>query len=278
MDEESIPAPPYAAYRSYDEAYTALKEHGIRYGYGFHITTSRPSGSATKTRVYFGCDKGGEYRSRARIRSTGTRTSGCRFKLVIYQKDNQWMLRVTFNQHNHGPSLHPSAHHVYRRRTAAQKEMITSLSNAGVTPNEIFAAIREADPTSFISPRDIRNEISSANTDDLGGRSAVEAPLDEQSTPDRIFDITLEPGRNGTSTRRTPSQFEHSVPPTYLQLPQSLTDRLRELDNTPQHPITVYVPLSITLSAPVSAPISINVSITLSPSPQNGEPASQRAS
>jgi hypothetical protein len=38
LDEESIPASPGAAYSSRDEANSALKEHGIRYGYGFRIS------------------------------------------------------------------------------------------------------------------------------------------------------------------------------------------------------------------------------------------------
>jgi hypothetical protein len=144
MDEDSIPAPPNTTYRSYDEAYAALKEHGIRYGYGFRINTSRPTGSSIKTRIYFCCDKDRQYNSQARVRNTGSRTSGCPFKLVIYQKDNQWLLQVTNDQHNHGPSLNPSAHHVYRRRTSTQKEMINTLSKAGVAPKQILTAIRQA--------------------------------------------------------------------------------------------------------------------------------------
>ncbi len=154
MDAAIIPAPPDTAYRSYDEAYTALKEHGLRYGYGFKIRTSSSIGSDTiKTRVYFCCDKSRTYNSQARVRSTSTRTTGCPFKLVIRQKDNQWLLQVTNNQHNHGPSLNPSAHHVYRRRTPAQKEMITSMSRANAAPSRILTALRDAGPFFFtLSP------------------------------------------------------------------------------------------------------------------------------
>jgi hypothetical protein len=144
MDEESIPAPLDAVYSSYDKAYSALKEHGIRYGYGLRITASRPDGSTIKTRVYINCDKCRKYESQARVRSTGSRASNCPFRLVIRQKDDQWMLRVLHDQHNHGPSLNPSAHHVYRRRTPAQKEMIDSLSKAGVAPKHILTSIRQA--------------------------------------------------------------------------------------------------------------------------------------
>jgi hypothetical protein len=83
-EEERIPAPLDAAYNSFNEAYSALKEHGIRYGYGFRINTSRLTGSSIKTRIYYCCDKRGVYNSQARVRRTQTRTDKCSFRLVIY--------------------------------------------------------------------------------------------------------------------------------------------------------------------------------------------------
>jgi hypothetical protein len=65
LNEECIPAPQDTAYRSYDEAYNALKQHGHRFGYGFRIRYSLPYGSNVKTRVYFCCDKYGQYNSQA---------------------------------------------------------------------------------------------------------------------------------------------------------------------------------------------------------------------
>ena len=51
-----IPTPPDRAYRSYEEAYNALKEHGISNGYGFRLKYSKPY-SKIKTRYYYCCDK-----------------------------------------------------------------------------------------------------------------------------------------------------------------------------------------------------------------------------
>jgi hypothetical protein len=192
LNEESIPAPPDAAYNSFNEAYDALRQHGIYNGYGFRIESSRPYRSRIKTRVYYTCDKRGQYNSQARVRSTSTRTDNCPFRLIIYQKDSQWMIQVTNNQHSHGPSLNPRTHHVYRRRTPAQKETIKSLSKAGDAPKQILTAIRQADPETLISSQDIRNERASARAEYLNGRPAIEALLDELSTPDWIFDVKLD--------------------------------------------------------------------------------------
>ena len=86
---EEIPVPPDATYDSHDNAFNALKQHSLQFGYGFRVKDSRPYNSSIKTRIYYCCDKSGTHKSQARIRSTGTRTSGCSFKLVIFQKDDQ---------------------------------------------------------------------------------------------------------------------------------------------------------------------------------------------
>ena len=193
LNEESIPAPPDAAYNTFDEAYSALRQHGILHSYGFRIESSRPYSSRIKTRIYYTCDKSRQYKSQARVRSTKSRTDNCPFKLVIYQKDNQWMLKVTNNQHSHGPSLDPRTHHVYRRRTPAQKDTIKSQSQAGVEPKRILTALTQEDPQTFISAQDIRNERMSARADYLNGRSSIKALLDELSTSlDWIFNVKLD--------------------------------------------------------------------------------------
>jgi hypothetical protein len=192
LNEESIPAPPDAAYNSFNEAYSALKEHGIRYGYGFRINTSRPTGSSIKTRIYYCCDKSRQYNSQARVRKTSTRTDNCPFKLIIYQKDSQWMLQVTNDQHSHPPSLDPRTHHVYRKRTPAQKAIIKSQSKAGIEPKRIMTTIRQEDPQTFIQAQDIYNERISARADYLNRRSPMEALLDELSTPEWISDVKLD--------------------------------------------------------------------------------------
>jgi hypothetical protein len=85
LNEENIPAPPDAAYNSHNEAYSALKEHGILHGYGFRIESSRPYGSSIKTRIYYTCDKSREYNTKARVRKgIKTRTKKYPFKLIIY--------------------------------------------------------------------------------------------------------------------------------------------------------------------------------------------------
>ena len=44
-------------YGSYEEAYSALKGHGMQHGYGFVLKRSWPHNSAIKTRYYYHCDR-----------------------------------------------------------------------------------------------------------------------------------------------------------------------------------------------------------------------------
>jgi hypothetical protein len=87
--DKTISAPPESTYASYEEAYNALRDHDIQYGYGYLLHLSRPHRSATKTHFYYRCDRYRNYESKATIRKTSTRTTGCPFSLVIAQKDDQ---------------------------------------------------------------------------------------------------------------------------------------------------------------------------------------------
>lgn len=188
---EGITPPPNCLYTSYEEAYNALKSHGMQHGYGFVLKESKPYKSDVKTRYYYRCDRFKDYQSKATILSTSTRATGCPFKLTIFKtKDNdQWELEVRDKHHNHGPSLNPSAHNVYRRRTPAQKDTIESMTHAGVRPMQIMAAIQKEDPGTLVSATDIRGERKAIREKHLNGRSSIETLLDDLSTPEWVFTV-----------------------------------------------------------------------------------------
>jgi hypothetical protein len=186
---EEIPVPPDATYNSHNDAYNALKQHGLQFGYGFRIKDSRPYGSNIKTRIYYCCDKSGAYKSQSTMRKTRTRTDGCSFKLVIFQKCDQWRLEVINKHHSHPPSLNPAAHHIYRRRTTTEKETIDLMSNAGAAPKKILTALRQSNPDTLVAASDIRNDRKIIRANYLKGRPPIEALLDDLSTPEWTFDV-----------------------------------------------------------------------------------------
>ena len=188
-EREEISVPLNSTHSSFKEAYDTLIEHGSRNGYGIKLKRSKPHHSEIKTRYYYRCDKHGNYKSQATVRQTSSRTTGCPFSIIIHQDSDQWQLRVQNGFHNHLPSLHPSTHHVFRKRTPSQKDSIQSMSRAGVAPKQILTAIRQEDPHTYITARDIWNERTGIRTSYLGERSPIEALLDDLSTPEWIFDV-----------------------------------------------------------------------------------------
>ena len=186
---EEITAPLDSVHSTYEEAYNALKEHGLNNGYGFLLQRSLPHFSDIKTRYYYRCDKYRVYKSQAITRKTGTRTIGCPFNIVIFQESDQWRLQVKDSHHNHPPSLNPSAHHVFRRRTQTQKQSIKSMSKAGAAPKQILTSIQQQDPNTYITASDIRNDRKTIRAGYLGERSSIEVLLDELSTSEWVFDV-----------------------------------------------------------------------------------------
>jgi hypothetical protein len=188
MVMEAISAPPDLLYESYQEVYDALKTHGMQHGYGFVLKRSKPHNSDVKTRYYYHCDRFRTYQSSAKKLNTRTRSTGCSFKLVIFKvkHSEQWKLEVQNKHHNHSPSINPSAHNVYRKRTAAQKEVIELMTQAGARPMQILAALQSEDQDTLVSVTDIRSERKAIREKHLGGRSPMEALLDDLSTADWV--------------------------------------------------------------------------------------------
>ena len=190
--EHTIAPPPDRTYGSYEEALDALRSHGMQHGYGFHLYRTRPPYSDVKTRYNYECDKSKTYQSKATVRRTATRTTGCPFKLVIFkmkreddeQTNDQWKLEVTSSEHNHEPSLHPSAHHVYHKRKVAETDTIRSMTRAGSQPMQILTALRQQDPATLLTADNIRTDRKKIRKERLDGRSPIETLLDDLSTSD----------------------------------------------------------------------------------------------
>jgi hypothetical protein len=188
---ERIAAPPDSLFPSYEDALNALTNHGKQHGYGFALKKSTPHKSDVRTRYYYHCDRSGKYKTKAKTRSTSTRRTDCPFKLIIFNLEgsNLWRLEVQDPSHNHPPSLSPSAHNVYRKRTQGQKDTIKLMTHAGARPMQIMSALQREDPETLVSATDIRNERKALREKHLDGRSPIETLLDDLSTPDWIFSV-----------------------------------------------------------------------------------------
>jgi hypothetical protein len=165
--------------------------HGMQHSYSLVLKRSKPHNSDLKTRYYYHCDRFRTYHLSATKLNASTRATACPFKLVIFKvkHSEQWKLEVLDKHHNYSPSINPSAHNVYRKRTTAQKEVIELMTNAGARPMQILAAIQSENQDTLVTATDIRGEREAIRERYLDGRCPIEALLDDLSTADWVFAV-----------------------------------------------------------------------------------------
>ena len=106
------------------------------------------------------------------MRQTGTKRTDCPFSVLIRSYDWEWDLKVRSGNHNYAPSLSATAHHDHRKRDiqAHGRETIQQLTQIGVEPRRISAAVLSQNPSTLITQTDIYNERSRARQEHLAGR------------------------------------------------------------------------------------------------------------
>ena len=118
-NNNTIPQPADAIYPTAQEAIDALFAHGREHGYCLRLKRSKPDGKdVPKTRYYYVRDRYGDYNPRGfGVRSTASKATNCGFQAIIHKIGNgSWELEIKHPLHNHGPSLHGSAHRGHRKR------------------------------------------------------------------------------------------------------------------------------------------------------------------
>lgn len=127
-----IPVPPVSQlFDTYEDLMTNLQGFHRENGAGIVVRTSYSrrdlrSGSQA-TRIVFECDRG---RSRPStsvgLRAPASQRIDCPYSLVVSAAEVdgrwKWSYKVSNHRHNHGPSLHASAHNIHRRRTKEHAE------------------------------------------------------------------------------------------------------------------------------------------------------------
>lgn len=129
---------------------------------------------SNKKAIYYTCELGGRYRDKKNKKAQGfqndsylidpntkTKKLRCPFAMTAsYKKSNQnWILKVTCNEHNH-PQLDPLSNHpMLRKRSSELNMLIVDLYKVGTKPSHIESKIREQYPDILIKREDIYNEI-----------------------------------------------------------------------------------------------------------------------
>ena len=118
-----------------------------------------------------------------RTKQTRTLKTSCPWSAILKRgegDDATWTISITDDTHNHETdqdtlSIFPSA----RQMTTEELQLLGDMSKAGSTPKVILATLRLRNPDSSLISSDIYNARKKIRTDELNGRTPVEALLDE---------------------------------------------------------------------------------------------------
>ena len=147
-----------------------------------------------KLRYSLQCDRFGLPRAKrgTGLRQRKSRKCGCQWMVIAEAlEEGRWLLRqhpmAEHGQHNHGPSIKPSAHPSHRRTTSSIRDTIESTSRrVGIRARDVRAVVQEQHPDSVLTQRDVYNARARINREKLDGYSATASLIklfDEKNIP-----------------------------------------------------------------------------------------------
>ncbi|KAK5987281.1 hypothetical protein PT974_11405 [Cladobotryum mycophilum] len=265
------PPPCDKHYKDFDSAFRAFQRHARWQGYA--LVKVRPcnyDSEGIPRRYDFACAYGGS-RSHSStstgLRKTGTRKTGCPFKMKVVQKrlfNNAWVPDIVCPDHNHGPE-DPSKFPEHRVGSLRRRhyEKIKELSEDGkMTARAIRDALRQDDPHLLVNEIDIANllrELKSMEKDGETGELAAPPSRrrhrhffnagdeDEDSSPEPLPDPVPEPSPEESELHKTllalvPKIVQETIaampmapPPHVAAVAAAATARLRDVAIYQQH-------------------------------------------
>ncbi|KAD5961823.1 hypothetical protein E3N88_13296 [Mikania micrantha] len=136
---------------SHDELVSWVKSRAVDNGYIVVTARSKKKGDVVKN-VWLVCDRGGEHKTVATRRRSGSKKIGCPFKLVgVYnEKRLVWQLEVRNDEHNHEAAQHLEGHPFVRRSVRSHRIQRTSLTVMALERYSASAEERETTDCFFV--------------------------------------------------------------------------------------------------------------------------------
>ncbi|KAJ8100838.1 hypothetical protein POJ06DRAFT_274617 [Lipomyces tetrasporus] len=189
----SMPPPPETVYPDVDTAKKSIQFWARMHGYAIRTQRSKARKNGDISKVFLQCDRGGQYKSRHRDESTrqrhltGSCKTNCPFSVVVTESNGTWEVKVRDSGHNHDASIHDYAHPVHRRddiRRGGVYDIVYTQVRAGIRARETVRTLRQLDPSTSVTRRDIHNLRADIKRKELAGLSPIQAllfQLDEDS-------------------------------------------------------------------------------------------------
>ncbi|KAK9426909.1 hypothetical protein V1505DRAFT_318427 [Lipomyces doorenjongii] len=136
------------------------------HGYAIRTQRSKARKNGDISKAFLQCDRGGHYTSRHHDESTrqrhltGSYKTNCPFSVVVTESNGNWEVKVRDPEHNHDASSHDYAHPVHRRDDTQRDgvyDIVYTQMKAGIRARETVRTLRQLDPGTSITRRDIHN-------------------------------------------------------------------------------------------------------------------------
>ena len=174
-------------YATLGDLNAALRAFAADNGFAIVVRSSSP-----RYLLYI-CDRGRPYDDRrdltdaTRQRHTSSRMCGCAVKILCrLGLDGQWTAVSTGANavHNHGRSVHMTAHPSLRRLLPEVYDQVASLRSSGLTPGGILRALKHERPDSLITLQDVSNAVKRQRRLFMDDRTSAQAMLAELNRPE----------------------------------------------------------------------------------------------
>ncbi|XP_062012124.1 protein FAR1-RELATED SEQUENCE 5-like isoform X2 [Rosa rugosa] len=156
-----------------------VRKIGLLQGYVMVIKISKDN-----SYVVMGCDRGGCYRTYSTLedkkKNSVSRWINCPFKILGRRTaEGLWKVEISSLLHNHEPSTDMAGHPCCRRFAEEEALQVKQVSRAGIKPRQILSSLRQKNPGLLAISRNIYSKIAQFRRESLGGRSIIQALLDE---------------------------------------------------------------------------------------------------
>lgn len=155
-----------------------VRKEAAKLGFVVVIVNSDFGSDRRKQKLVLGCERGGVYKSKnknLKREETGSRKCECPFRLRGYFLScGQWSLSVVNGKHNHDFEPKLEGHLVVGRLTDEEKLIVSDLTKSMVEPRNIMTHLKQKNPDSVTTMKQVYNVRERLKKDIRGPRSEIQ--------------------------------------------------------------------------------------------------------
>ncbi|KAJ0441648.1 putative transcription factor FAR family [Helianthus annuus] len=143
---------------------------------GYLIVIKRSNKRGENYKIWSQCTLGGEHKSIATQRKTGSKKIGCPFEMIGFSESSRsvWRIEVMKAKHNHTPIENLEGHAYARRLSSEDKKLVKELAEQDIPNQSIWRTLTKNNPDRKLIPKDIHNAVQKINAEKNVGKSPMQ--------------------------------------------------------------------------------------------------------